>query len=125
MNASISKDQELKSLRRELAYSKLDIIRFDKYVCAFVNGVDFESLTYCLNNLLSQYEVCFIFSVLSDSSILYVLGSQETDIRSYASRLNSEFSGRGGGKANYAQGKITATKQSILALVNDIFLSDN
>ena len=125
VNASISKDQELKCLRRELAYSKLDIFRFDKYVCAFVNDVDFEPLTYCLNNLLSQYKVCFIFSILSDSSILYVLGSQETDIRSYASRLNSEFSGRGGGKANYAQGRITGTKQDVLAFVNDMILSAN
>jgi len=125
VSASISKEQELKCLRRELAYSKLDIIRFDNYVCAFVKNVDFESLTYCLNNLLSQYEVCFIFSELSDSSMLYVLGSKKTDLRSFASRLNSEFSGRGGGKANYAQGKITATKQNVLDFVNDMFMSEN
>lgn len=121
MNSLVSKDQEIKRLKKELAYAQLDIFCYDNYVCAFSGATDYESMTFCLNNLLSKNEVCFIFSELSEDSLLYILGSRGCDISDSVSRLNTEFNGRGGGKANYAQGKIKATRQRVLDFIkNDL-----
>ena len=123
LNSIASKDQEIKRLKRELAYSQLDIYRFDNFVCAFSSVADYESLTYCLNNLLSRDDICFIFSEISDGSLLYILGSKDLDLHAFVAQLNAGFSGCGGGKANYAQGKLKGTRQRVLDFVKNALMS--
>lgn len=121
LNSIANKDQEIKSLKRDLAYSQLDIYDCGKVVCAFSNVADYDSLIYCLNNLQLKFDTCFIFSEASEDSILYTLGSKELDLKSFVSKLNAEFSGRGGGKTNFAQGRVNGTRQQVLDFVKSLF----
>lgn len=120
LSSLANKDQEIRSLKRELAYSQLNIYDCGEVVCAFSNVADYDSLTYCLNNLRLKFDTCFVFSEGSDDLILYTLGSRELDLKPLVAKLNTEFAGRGGGKANYAQGRIKGTRQEIIDFVKNL-----
>ncbi len=48
-----------------------------------------------------------------DSSFKYAVASMDTSVRELSAKLNSEFSGRGGGSNELAQGSITASPSEI------------
>ncbi len=55
---------------------------------------------------------CAVFAG-QDGNYKYAIGNQMDDLRPLAKALNSALNGRGGGKPNFVQGSVTATKREI------------
>ena len=58
--------------------------------------------------------ICLVFSG-TDGNYKYALGTLQGDIRPIVKALNAELTGRGGGKPNFAQGSVTASREDIEA----------
>lgn len=58
--------------------------------------------------------LCAVFSG-EDGNYKYALGSRNSDIRETVKALNAALSGRGGGKPNFAQGSVAASRAEIEA----------
>ncbi len=98
---------KINALSNELASLKKRIHKVGNMLCVFVEEADYNQLRYCANSILGEAEYCCVLSKQSDGYI-YVMASEKTDIRPAVRELNARFNGRGGGKENYAQGKILA-----------------
>ena len=78
----------------------------DEFVYAITENITFDELRYCANTLLEQqYETCLLLSK-NEEGYLYVVSSKSQDIGKLVKEFNETFSGKGGGKSNYAQGKL-------------------
>ena len=55
---------------------------------------------------------CAVFSG-SDGNFSFCLATREGDLRQLCSQMNASLSGRGGGKPNFQQGSVKATRQEI------------
>ena len=115
-------EQEIKKLKRLLAYSQLNLHICGKCVYGFVPATDYDALTYCTNNLLKTYDVCCVFSEQSNNSFIYVLNSRESNLKPFVSELNKKFNGKGGGKNNFAQGKISGETKEIGSFVEKLLI---
>lgn len=107
-------------LAQQLALASMEKNAVGNSLCGFTEGAGFDQLRFCVNQLAEEYgEHCVLFSK-SGEEWLYTVGSK-TDGRSIVSALNGTFSGKGGGKPNYAQGKLgSATKEEIIALIKTL-----
>lgn len=106
---------ENKKLSAELALLQMEKYDIPNGVCAFVNNVSYDELRNCSNTLIEEFEYCYAFSNTEENNYIYVVSSKENNIREAVQNLNQAFSGKGGGRETYAQGKITAnSKQEIL-----------
>ena len=98
---------ENQKLSQRLALSELAPIDVKGCALAFTKNLSYDDLRYCANNLTeSGTEICVLLSE-NDDGYIYVVSSKEKDTRSIVQALNSNFSGKGGGKPDYAQGKIS------------------
>ena len=98
---------ENQKLSQRLALSELAPIDVKGCALAFTKNLSYDDLRYCANNLTeSGTEICVLLSE-NDDGYIYVVSSNEKDTRSIVQALNSNFSGKGGGKPDYAQGKIS------------------
>ncbi len=97
---------KINTLSNELALVRMKKHRAGNMLCVFVENADYNQLRLCANSILSEAEYCCVLSKQADGYI-YVMASEKTDIRPKVKELNARFNGRGGGKENYAQGKIT------------------
>ena len=62
-----------------------------------------------------------LFSTDDSENYIYVVSSKEHDTKPIVKALNESFSGKGGGKPNYAQGKIVSdSKDKIISFAEDI-----
>ncbi len=113
---------ENQKLSRELALCKLNPIKIENFVYSITEGLSFDELRYCANNLIeSGIEICVLLSLAEEQNYNYVVSSKTTDIRDIAKSLNNAFNGKGGGKADYAQGKISqATEQALKQAVEEM-----
>ena len=107
---------EIKALSEQLASARLEIVQTSASVCGFTKDASFD----VLRNFAEQYSVegklCAMFSVADDGTMSYFLYVPEGgDIRDTVKAMNAAFSGKGGGKPHYAQGKLTATKEQLTA----------
>lgn len=100
-------------LSRDLALSQLNPTNINGNAYAVLEDKNFEELRYCSNTLIEKYGMCALFSI-TDNSVMYVLSSNNIDVLPIVKTLNAEFSGKGGGKPNYAQGKLTVENISDL-----------
>ncbi|MBQ3216953.1 MAG: alanyl-tRNA editing protein [Oscillospiraceae bacterium] len=57
---------------------------------------------------------CAVFSG-TEGNYKYAIGQKDADLRGFCKTLNSQLCGRGGGKPNFVQGSVTATKAQIEA----------
>ncbi len=108
---------ENKKLAGELAMLKMEKRIVDNKVCVFVEGASYDELRNCSNALIEEHEYCYLFSNTDDDNYIYVVSSKENNVRDLVGELNKAFSGKGGGRDTYAQGKITATKEEILKFI--------
>ncbi len=94
-------------LSRELALSQLEPVKINANAYAVLENKNFEELRFCSNTLIEKYNICALFSASDNNTVMYVLSSNNTDVLPIVKTLNTAFSGKGGGKPNYAQGKLT------------------
>lgn len=105
---------ENKKLMADLATLKMEKHIADNKVCVFIDGVSYDELRNCSNTLIEEHEYCYLFSNTDENNYIYVVSSKGQNVRELVQELNKTFSGKGGGRDTYAQGKITATKEEIL-----------
>lgn len=105
---------ENKKLMAEMATLKMEKHINGNVACVFVDGVSYDELRNCSNNLIEEYEYCYLFSNTGDDNYIYVVSSKEQNVRDKVQNLNKTFNGKGGGRDTYAQGKITGNKDDII-----------
>ena len=112
---------ENQKLSQRVALSELAPVDVKGCALAFTKNLSYDDLRYCANNLTeSGTEICVLLSE-NDDGYIYVVSSNEKDTRSIVQALNSKFSGKGGGKPDYAQGKISkADADEIKALIETL-----
>ena len=100
---------ENENLSNRLAWSELSPAEVNGCVYAFSENLSYESLRYC-TNMLAQSQTVFsmLFSTNDGENYIYAIGSREHDTRPVVKALNEAFNGKGGGKPDYAQGKIVS-----------------
>lgn len=114
---------ENKELLKRLAWAELDAVSANGCTYAFLQGVSYDELRHC-SNLLSEEgkAVCMLFSTDDNENYIYVVSSKEHDTKPIVKALNETFSGKGGGRPNYAQGKIVSdSKEKIIAFIERKF----
>ena len=101
----------------ELAFLRLSLQSAGDACFAVAEGISFDELRYCANRLTKEGKdkVCLL-SDQGEKGVLYVFAAKEGDVRPLVKEINDAFSGRGGGKAEYAQG--TAYPETIENLVS-------
>lgn len=57
---------------------------------------------------------CAVFSGSDEAGWAYAMGREGGDLRALVKALNAALNGRGGGKPNFAQGRVAATRAEIL-----------
>lgn len=97
-----------RALSSELALYKMEKHDFGDKICVFVDNVSYDELRNCSNSLLNDYDYCYLFSNTGNNDYIYIVASKENNVREKVNGLNNAFSGKGGGRDFYAQGKITA-----------------
>ncbi len=105
---------ENKKLMGEMASLKMEKHINGNTACVFIDGVSYDELRNCSNELIEEYEYCYLFSNTDADNFIYVVSSKENNVRELVQNLNKAFNGKGGGRDTYAQGKIIGTKESIL-----------
>ncbi len=107
---------EIKALSEQLAAAQLQIVETDGAVCGFTKDASFDALRGFAEKHSDAHKLCAMFSEAGDGSMSYFLYVPEGgDIRDTVKAMNATFSGKGGGKPHYAQGKLTATRDEIVA----------
>ena len=102
-------------MSRKLALASLSPVAVNGCAFAINENMSYDDLRECANNLIENgTRKCILLSSADGGSYIYVVSSAEKDVRSLVSELNSAFSGKGGGKDNYAQGKLSASSEDDL-----------
>lgn len=102
-------------MSRKLALASLSPVTVNGCAYAINENMSYDDLRECANNLIENgTRKCILLSSSDADSYIYVVSSAENDVRNLVSELNSEFSGKGGGKDNYAQGKLSAFSEDEL-----------
>lgn len=119
--AVIKQNEQLVALRtqnaqmsKELALLKLNPVSVGESVYALTYDLSFDELRHCSNSLLDKgIKTCVLLSQNPDG-VAYVVSSKTEDVRVIVKELNEKFSGKGGGKPDYAQGKLTEVNEEEL-----------
>ena len=94
-------------LSNRLAWRELSLVKVNNSAYAFSENSSYDELIYCANKLADEgVETSLLFSKNDDDGYIYLISSRERDVREIVKRINTTFNGRGGGKSNYAQGRI-------------------
>ena len=109
-------------MSRKLALASLSPVTVNGCAYAINENMSYDDLRECANNLIENgTRKCILLSSADAESYIYVVSSAENDVRSLVSELNSTFSGKGGGKDNYAQGKLTAeNKDELISAITEL-----
>ena len=62
---------------------------------------------------------CAVFSGSDEAGYSYCLATRQGDLRQFGKEMNSALNGRGGGKPNFLQGSVKATREAIEAFFGD------
>ncbi len=105
---------EYKNLAQTLAWAQLQPKVVGSNVFGFTPNVSYDELRYCANRLQEEYQgVCALFSQNEQGENIYILASVNENIQGLVKEMNAELQGRGGGKPNFAQGKVSASQTEI------------
>lgn len=114
VNEAVAKQNEqliaLKSqnaqMSKRLALAELTPVNIGDNAYAICENLTYDELRHCANSLQEQgVKTCVLLSKAGEGYI-YVAASSVCDVREIVKELNQKFSGKGGGKPDYAQGKI-------------------
>ena len=99
---------ENQRLSKELALSAMTPVKVGDSAYVISSGLSYDELRHCANSLGEQGIVnAVLLSKAEEGNYIYVASSSQDKAKDMAAALNDAFSGKGGGKPNYAQGKIT------------------
>ncbi len=104
---------QVKQLQTRLAKAQIEVTPCEKAVCAFTCDADFEAMRACAESIEHDGQPLALFSV-NEEGVAYIVAQEGGDVRETVKALNAAFSGKGGGKPTWAQGKLTATKEELL-----------
>ena len=112
-DAVVKQNEQLISLKtqnaqmsKRLALLELEPVNVGDSVYGITKNLTYDELRHCANSLQEQgAKVCVLLSG-ADEGYIYVVASTVRDVREIVKELNAKFSGKGGGKPDYAQGKI-------------------
>lgn len=106
---------ENQKLSRKLALSELSPVEVNGSAYAVFDGMSYDDLRVCSNALAEKdYKICVLLSKADGENYLYVVSSKDEDVRPFVQAMNSAFGGKGGGKPDYAQGRISAYSEEEL-----------
>lgn len=135
---------ENKGLMKRLALAELTPVKVGRSAYALMDGVKFDEIRLCANTVMEQgAKVCVVLSKVVDveggqhevdkgagvdgkceerygdrstcaDDYLYVVSSKCEDVRSIVKEINAAFNGKGGGKPEYAQGKLVVEVEAML-----------
>lgn len=111
--------QNLKSenmkMSRELALFRINPEKIGNIELSITESLSYDDLRYCANSYIENGSgICVFLSKAGDGNYLYVVSSKESDIRGLVKSINEEFNGKGGGKPDYAQGRISGCDKDAL-----------
>lgn len=99
------------SMSRKLALYELQPTEVGDGVYAITADLSYDELRYCANALTEKgHSTCVLLSK-NDEGYIYTVSSSTTDVRTIVKELNETFNGKGGGKPDYAQGKIASAPE--------------
>ncbi len=113
--------QEKAELSKKLAVYEINEAKVEvgKSVYSITEGLSFDDLRASSNTLTNEYDICLLLSK-NGNDYNYVLSSKN-DVKELCARLNAAFSGKGGGKGGYAQGKITpASIEDVIVFIKKL-----
>lgn len=113
VNEAVAKQNEqlvaLKSqnvqMSKRLALLELKPVNVGDSAYAICENLTYDELRHCANSLQEQGTNTCILLSSADEGYIYVVASKVRDVREIVKVLNEKFSGKGGGKPDYAQGK--------------------
>ena len=105
---------EISALKRELSAAQLDTVLVGSTLLGFTKGASFDDMRALVNENSGKAELVAFFSEGESGEYSYIISSNSLDVRDTVKALNEKFSGKGGGRPNYAQGKITGDKENII-----------
>lgn len=108
---------QINTLKSQLASAHLSTEIINDTLCGFTKDASFDDMRALIKCNLDKAKVCALFSETDEGEYAYVIASESEDVRDIVKALNTAFSGKGGGRPNYAQGKITAE----LSAITDFF----
>lgn len=113
-------------LSKKLALASLKPVTVNGCAYAINENMSYDDLRECANNLIQNgTRKCILLSKANENSYIYVVSSAENDVRAIVNILNSTFNGKGGGKDNYAQGKLSASSDEVIKPVVEEILQNN
>lgn len=112
-DAVVKQNEQLNSLRahtsqmsKRLALLELNPIKVGNSSYSVTENLSYDELRHCANYLQENgTDTCVLLS-RADEGYIYVVASKVRDVREIVKELNEKFQGKGGGKPDYAQGKI-------------------
>lgn len=110
---------EITALKNELALLKLNPKTAGDITYSITGGLTFDELRHCVNTVGADKK-CMFFSYDGEGNCLYVISSKSGGVKEIVKNLNGAFNGRGGGKDDYAQGKIVATEEEIVKYIENM-----
>ena len=106
---------ENSKISKKLALASLNPVTVNGCAYAINENMSYDDLRECANNLIDNgTRKCILLSKADAENYIYVVSSSENDVRTIVTSLNASFNGKGGGKDNYAQGKLTSDSESAL-----------
>ena len=114
VNEAVAKQNEqLMELRtqnaqmsKRLALFELNPVAVGDNAYSISENLTYDELRHCANSLQDGgTDTCVLLSK-ADEGYIYVVASKSRDVREIVKELNQKFQGKGGGKPDYAQGKI-------------------
>lgn len=111
---------EYKNLAQTLSWAQLQPKTVGENVFGFTPNVSYDELRYCVNRLQETCQgVCALFSQNEQGESIYIVASVAENIQALVKEMNGELQGRGGGKPNFAQGKVSASQAEIEAWLTE------
>lgn len=106
---------ENSKISKKLALASLNPVTVNGCAYAINENMSYDDLRECANNLIDNgARKCILLSKADAENYIYVVSSSENDVKTIVAGINSSFNGKGGGKDNYAQGKLTSDSESAL-----------
>ncbi len=116
VNEAVTKQNEqliaLKSqnaqMSKRLALFELNPVKVCDGAYAICENLTYDELRHCANSLQEQGTKTCVLLSKAEEGYIYVVASQDRDVREIVKELNAKFQGKGGGKPDYAQGKLAS-----------------